>query len=50
MSVEGIVRLRDGGEEPLDGSTLRTTPESALRLLSLAVPLLAAALLIARLS
>ena len=50
VSVEGTVRLRGGGEEPLDGSALRTTPESALRLLSLAVPLLAAALLIARLS
>lgn len=47
--VSGSVTLRDGSTEPLDAGTLRSTPESALRLMSLAVPLVAAALLVARL-
>jgi len=50
VGVEGVMRRDDGGEEPLDAATLRAAPEGALRLLSLAVPLLAAGLLIARLS
>jgi len=48
--VHGQVVLRDGGSEPIDAPTLLAAPESALRWLSLAMPLLAAAALIARLS
>jgi hypothetical protein len=48
--VSGSIVLRDGATEPLDGAALRATPEAALRLLSVAVPLVAAALLVARVS
>lgn len=50
LSVEGSITSRDGTTEPIDTATLRTVPESALRWLALAVPLLAGAMLIARLS
>lgn len=50
LSVEGSIRSRDGTTEPIDAGTLRTVPESALRWLALAMPLLAGAMLIARLS
>jgi tRNA threonylcarbamoyladenosine modification (KEOPS) complex Pcc1 subunit len=38
----------EGVREPLDASSLRAAPEGALRWLSVAVPLFAAALLVAR--
>jgi hypothetical protein len=50
VEVTGEIRLDDGSVEPLDAGALRATPERALRLLSLAVPLVAAALLVARLA
>lgn len=50
VSVDGSIRLDDGGEETLDVSALRATPERALRLLSIAVPLIAVGLLVARLA
>lgn len=50
VSVEGVIVTDEGVSEPLDEMALRAAPETALRLLSLGVPLLAAALLIARLS
>ena len=50
VTVEGAMVTDEGASEPLDAATLRAAPEAGLRLLSLAVPLLAAALLIARLS
>jgi hypothetical protein len=49
VDVGGEMTFDDGHREPVDASTLREAPESGLRLLSLAVPLLAAALLAARL-
>jgi hypothetical protein len=48
-AVEGRLRLRDGTEEPLEAGSLRTAPESALRLLSVAMPLLAIGAVLARL-
>ena len=45
VAIEGRAVYDDGTDEPLDNAWLRGTPERALRLLSLAVPLLAAALL-----
>lgn len=48
--VRGELVLRDGTREPLDAAALRAAPESALRWLSVAVPLLAAGLLAARLA
>jgi hypothetical protein len=48
--VSGTLTLRDGSREPLDAATLRGAPEQGLRLLSLAVPLVAVALLSARLA
>ncbi len=48
--VHGEITLRDGTTEPLDAEALRHGPESALRWLSVAMPLLAAAALIARLA
>jgi hypothetical protein len=48
-SVEGTLVTRDGGREALDASSLRAAPEGALRWLSIAMPLLAAAMLLSRL-
>ena len=48
--VRGELELADGTVEPVDASSLRSAPERALRWLSAAVPLLAAALLAARLT
>jgi hypothetical protein len=48
QTVEGRLTLRDGTTEPLDASALKSSPETALRLLSLAMPLLATALVVAR--
>jgi len=47
-SVSGELVTTEGIHEPLDASVLRAAPEGALRWLSLAVPLVAAALLVAR--
>jgi hypothetical protein len=44
IAIEGRVTYEGGVEEPLDNAWLRATPERALRMLSLAVPLLAIAL------
>jgi hypothetical protein len=48
-SVEGHMRLRDGTDVTIDAGALRAAPERALRLLSAALPLLAAGLVAARL-
>jgi hypothetical protein len=48
--VRGELELADGTIETLDAASLRSAPERALRWLSAAVPLLAAALLTARLT
>jgi len=48
-AVEGVILTDEGTSEPLDAAALRAAPEAGLRLLCLAVPLLATALLIARL-
>jgi hypothetical protein len=48
-SVRGELRLTDGSAEPIDGAALRSAPEGALRWLSVAMPLLATALLLSRL-
>ncbi len=49
-AVEGVILTDEGTAEPLDAAALRAAPEAGLRLLSLAVPLLAAAILVARLT
>jgi hypothetical protein len=49
VSVQGAIVTDAGASEPLDAGTLRAAPEAGLRLLSLAVPLLGATLLLARL-
>lgn len=46
--VRGELVLNDGTREPVGADTLRSAPESALRWLSLAMPTLAVALLLAR--
>jgi hypothetical protein len=48
-SVRGELVTHEGVREPLDASALRAAPERALRWLSLAMPLVAVALLLARL-
>jgi hypothetical protein len=50
VDVRGEIELRDGTRETIDGATLRQAPERALRWLSLAMPLVAAAFVIARLA
>ncbi|MEP6477467.1 MAG: hypothetical protein ABJC60_09360 [Actinomycetota bacterium] len=47
--VQGTITLRDGTSRVLDAATLRGAPETALRWMSVAVPLVACGLLIARL-
>jgi hypothetical protein len=47
VAVEGRVTFDDGSGRALDNAWLRSTPERALRLLSLAVPLLAVAMVAA---
>ena len=47
--VEGSIERIDGSVEPLDSSSLRTAPESALRWLSLALPLVAAGAVVVKL-
>jgi hypothetical protein len=48
LSVDGEVRYRDGSREGLDASGLIAAPESALRILWIAVVVLAAGLLLSR--
>jgi len=48
-SLEGKMRLHDGTEVPVDESMIRAAPEAALRLMALALSLLAAGLVVARL-
>jgi hypothetical protein len=50
VDVRGEVELNDGTRERIDASAIRDAPERALRWLSLAMPLVAIALVIARLS
>jgi hypothetical protein len=47
ISIEGRIVYDDGSEERLDNDRLRGTPERALRAMSIAVPLIAAAMLVA---
>jgi hypothetical protein len=49
QALEGRMILRDGTEVPVDEAMLRATPEAALRILSVAMPLLAGGLVAARL-
>jgi hypothetical protein len=49
VAVEGTITLRDGTTEPMGAEMIRTAPEAALKLLALAMPLLATALVISRL-
>ncbi len=49
VAVEGTITLRDGTTEPMGAEVIRTAPEAALKLLALAMPLLATALVIPRL-
>lgn len=50
VDVRGEVEFNDGTRERIDASAIRDAPERALRWLSLAMPLVATALVIARLS
>jgi hypothetical protein len=47
LRIEGRVTYEDGVEEQVDAAYLRATPELALQLLSVAVPLLAVAMTVA---
>jgi hypothetical protein len=49
-SVEGRMVFRDGTVAAVDETAIREAPEGALRILSLAMPLLAAGLVVARLA
>jgi hypothetical protein len=49
VAVRGELELDDGAREPLDAPSLQAAPERALRLLSIAMPALAAGLLLTRL-
>ena len=48
VAVEGTITLRDGTTEPIGAEVIRTAPEAALKLLALAMPVLAVALVISR--
>jgi hypothetical protein len=48
VAVEGTITLRDGTTEPLGADAIRLAPEAALQLLSMAMPLLALAFVVAR--
>ena len=50
VEVSGELTLADGSAEPIDAGTLRAAPERALRWLSVAMPLLATAMLVVRLT
>jgi hypothetical protein len=47
-TVEGTITLRDGTTEPIGAEAIRAAPEAALKLLSVALPVLAAALVMSR--
>jgi hypothetical protein len=47
-AVEGTITLVDGTTEPIGAEAIRTAPEAALKLLSVAMPVIAAALVISR--
>ena len=49
VTVEGTITFRDGTSEPIGADVIRTAPEAALKLLALAMPLLATASVISRL-
>jgi hypothetical protein len=49
VAVEGTITLRDGTTETLGADVIRTAPEAALKLLALAMPVLATAFVISRL-
>lgn len=48
-TVDGVLVMADGTREALDARAIRAAPEGALRWMSLAMPLIAAALLVTRL-
>jgi hypothetical protein len=48
VAVEGTITLRDGTTEPLGAEAIRMAPEAALQLLSIAMPLLALAFVVAK--
>jgi hypothetical protein len=48
VSVEGTLTLRDGATEPIGADAIRAAPETALQLLSVAMPLLAIAAIVAK--
>jgi hypothetical protein len=48
-AVSGTIERTDGTMEPLDASVLRSAPESTLRWMSVALPLLAAGAVVAKL-
>jgi hypothetical protein len=48
-TVEGTITLRDGTTEPMGAGDIKTAPEAALKLLSIAMPLLATAFVISKL-
>ena len=48
-TVEGTITLRDGTTEPVGAEVIRSAPEAALKLLSLAMPLLATGFVLSRL-
>ena len=50
VSVEGTLVAADGEREAIDATSLRAAPEGALRWLSVAIPLLAGAMLLSRLA
>jgi hypothetical protein len=47
VAVRGDLTLDDGAQEPIDSGALRAAPERALRLLSVAVPLVALSMFLA---
>jgi hypothetical protein len=49
VAIEGSITYRNGDVEPIGPATLRATPERALRWMSLAMPLVALAMLLSKL-
>ena len=49
VAIEGSITYRGGDVEPIDAAMLRSTPERALRWMSLAMPLVALATLLPKL-
>jgi hypothetical protein len=50
VSIDGSITFVDGSTAPLTGAALRAAPEAALRLLSIAMPTIAAAMVLAKLA